>query len=301
MKILLTGGSGQLGKEILKNKPKQFEILIKNRNELNLLSKSSCIENIKRYNPDWIINCAAYTNVDKAEEEKEFAYSINSLAPKYLSEAIKEYGGDLLHISTDYVFNGMKGTPYLPNDDKSPLNNYGYTKAKGEDYVIETLSDLNRGNILRTSWLISNHGNNFALKILKKISDKEELNVVSDQVGAPTTAYTLSKACWKAIIQKSNGIKIPRIMHYSDSGIASWYDIAESLLEVGKELNLFKEEIKISPILSKSFPSKVKRPHYSVLDTIDTLNKLSLDYIHWRKSIKYLLNQFKNSNTFNKL
>ena len=131
------------------------------------------------------------------------AFNINSLAPKYFSEAIKDYGGNLLHVSTDYVFNGTKKTPYLPSDKKSPINNYGYTKAKGEDFILENLSNLNKGHIIRTSWLMSEYRDNFALKILKKLSQNKDLRVINDQIGCPTTAFTLAKACWKAVNLKS--------------------------------------------------------------------------------------------------
>ena len=295
MKILLTGATGQLGREILKTKPKGVEIIIKKKIELNLLSKKSCIENVKRYKPDWIINCAAYTNVDKAEVQKELAFNINSLTPKYFSEAIKDYGGNLLHVSTDYVFNGNKKTPYLPSDKKSPINNYGYTKAKGEDFILENLSNLNKGHIIRTSWLMSEYRNNFALKILKKLSQNKDLRVINDQIGCPTTAFTLAKACWKAVNLKSEKIKIPQILHYCNSGIASWYDVAVSILEIGKEQKLLKKQIKIIPTSSKSYPLQAQRPHYSVLDTSDTLDKLSLEPIYWKESISDLLNQLKNS------
>ncbi len=293
MKILLTGVTGQLGKEIIKNKPEGVKIISKDRLELDLLSKKSCIDAINNIKPDWIINCAAYTNVDKAEDEKDLAYRINSLAPNFFSEGIMKYGGDLLHVSTDYVFNGRKGSPYYPTDKKSPINNYGYTKSKGEDFILDKLSNLNKGHIIRTSWLMSPYGNNFALKILNLLRSKNELKVISDQIGSPTTANSLAKVCWKSIKLKSKGIKIPHIMHYSDSGVASWYDIAISLEEISREINLLNNETRILPIPSTSYPSKVKRPAYSVLDSFETLDKLSLEPIYWRKSIFNLLKNFK--------
>ena len=293
MKILLTGASGQLGREILNTKPKGIEIINKNRFELDLFSEDSCINILKEYKPQWVINCAAYTNVDKAEDQKDIAYSINALAPKYFSKAIKDHGGDLLHISTDYVFDGNKGSPYHTTDRKSPLSIYGYTKAKGEDFIIDHLADLNKGNIIRTSWLMSKYGNNFAKKILNKFNDNLLLSVIADQIGCPTTASTLAEACWKTIELKSKGIKMPNIMHYCNAGVASWYDIAIALEEIGRELNLINHSVKVLPISSKSYPSKAKRPPYSVLDTFETLDKLSLHPINWRKAIYFLLETIK--------
>ena len=148
MKILLTGSSGQLGKSIIASKPEDLHIICKSRSELELLSRDSCFKVIKETKPDWIINCAAYTNVDKAETDKDLAFNLNSLTPKYLSEAIRNFGGDILHISTDYVFNGKNNTPYLPSDEKSPISTYGYTKSKGEDYLLKILADSKKGILL---------------------------------------------------------------------------------------------------------------------------------------------------------
>ena len=294
MRVLLTGGSGQLGKTIFDLKPKEIEILKPNKIDLNLFSKDSCFKAILKYKPDWIINCAAYTNVDKAEHEKELAFQINSLAPKYFASAIKEYSGNFLHISTDYIFDGLKGSPYNPNDPKSPINVYGYSKAKGEDFITELLSDSNKVNIIRTSWLMSPYGKNFALTIIKKLNEYKELKIISDQVGSPTTTNILAKACWQTIILKSQGIDIPQIMHCTNSGVASWYDIASSLEEIGRELNLIKRKVNILPIKSEEYPTLAKRPYYSVLDCSDSFKRLSIKPINWRSAISKLMKQLQN-------
>ena len=295
MNILLTGFSGQLGKSIISSKPKDVKIICKDKLELNLLSRESCFKFIKDNRPDWIINCAAYTNVDRAEEEKELAYKVNSLAPKFFSEAIKNYGGDLLHISTDYVFDGKKNTPYNPNENKSPICSYGYTKAKGEDFIIETLSGLDKGNIIRTRWLMSSHGNNFALKIIQKLKSHEKLKIIYDQLGSPTTANTLAYACWKTIILKNKGEKIPPIMHFTNSGAASWYDIAVSINEIGKEFDLLDETNSITPIETKEYKTAAIRPKYSVLNSFESFDKLSIKPIYWREALKDVLFEFKSS------
>ena len=299
MNILLTGFSGQLGKSIISSKPKDIKIICKDKLELDLLSRESCLKVIKDIRPDWIINCAAYTNVDRAEEEKELAYKVNSLAPKFLSEAIKNYGGDLLHISTDYVFDGKKNTPYNPNENKSPICSYGYTKAKGEDFICDTLSGLDKGNIIRTSWLMSSCGNNFALKIIQKLKSNEKLNIIYDQLGSPTTASTLAYGCWKTIILKNKGVKLPSIMHFTNSGVASWYDIAISIDEIGREFKLLKETNSIIPIETKEYQSAATRPKYSVLNSFESFDKLSIKPIYWREALKKVLFELKNS-TINK-
>ena len=294
MKILLTGYSGQLGKSIIYSKPKNINIICKNRSQLDLLSRDSCLKIVKDNKPDWIINCAAYTNVDKAEKEKDLAYNLNSLTPKYLSEAVRDYGGDILHISTDYVFNGKKNIPYLPNDKKSPISTYGYTKSKGEDFILKVLSDLNKGNIIRTSWLMSIYGNNFALKIIEKMKTTEKLKIIFDQLGSPTTASSLAHACWKTIKLKSKNKTVPNIMHFTNSGVASWYDVAISLAEIGCELNILNKEINILPINSEEYPTAAIRPKYSVLNSFETFERLSLKPVYWKNAIKDLLLELKN-------
>ena len=294
MKVLLTGASGQLGKSIFASKPSEMEIIRPNKLELNLLSKDSCFKAILKHKPDWVINCAAFTNVDKAESEKDLAFKINSLAPKYFAEAIKKSDSNFLQISTDYVFDGKKGRPYKPFENKSPINAYGYTKSKGEDFVKDLLFDSNKGNIIRTSWLMSPYGNNFALKILKKMNQSKELKIISDQIGSPTTTDILANACWQTIILKSKGFKIPSIMHCTNSGEASWHDIAVLIEEIGRNLNLVERQVNILPINSEEYPTAAKRPSYSVLDSSDSLASLLLKPINWRNAVSKLLDEFKN-------
>ena len=260
------------------------------------ISFQRLVLNILKNQTDWIINCAA-TLVDRAENEEELAFKINALAPKYFAEAIKINGGNLLQISTDYVFDGEKGAPYKPNEKKCPINVYGYTKAKGEDFLTELLSDSSKGNIIRTSWLMSPHGNNLALKIIEKIKKFKELKIISDQIGSPTTTSILANACWQTIFLKSQGIEIPLIMHCTNSETASWYDLAVSIEEIGRKLNLFNNSVNILPIKSEEFQTIVKRPSYSVLDSSDSLKRLLVKPINWRSAIFELLNEFKNKSS----
>ena len=294
MKVLLTGGSGQLGKSIIASKPQGIQIIIPSKKELNLTSKDSCFEAIKKFKPNWIINCAAYTNVERAESEEDLAYKVNALAPKYFAEAIKINGGNLLQISTDYVFDGIKGTPYKPTENKCPINVYGYTKAKGEDFLTELLSDSFKGHIIRTSWLMSPYTNNFALKIIDKIKKNKELKIISDQIGSPTITSILANSCWQTILLKSQGTKIPFIMHCTNSGTASWYDLAVSIEEIGRKFDLFNNRVNILPIKSEEFPTVAKRPSYSVLDSCDSLKRLLIKPKNWKRAIFELLNEFKN-------
>ena len=291
MKVLITGANGQLGKELIESKPKGIELIALSKSELDLKNKQSCEEVIVKLKPVWIINCGAYTNVEKAESNYELAYEINSLGPKYLSESLLRNGGNLLHLSTDYVFNGKNNLPYEPNSEKSPLNIYGITKSKGEDFIKEILFNSKSGIILRTSWLIGKEGENFALKIIKLMREKRELNVISDQIGSPTSTKTLSKVCWKILKLKTEGLDLPPILHYTDSGIASWYDLAIEISKIGKRINLFNSQAIIKPIASSRYKTIARRPNYSVLDCFSSKLVLSLKDIHWRDSLEELIKE----------
>ena len=295
MKVILIGGTGQLGQEINKNKPDNIELIIPKRNELDLSSEEQCYEYFSRNSANWIINSGAFTNVDKAESKMELAMKVNAYGPAAIAKALSNNGGKLLQISTDYVFNGNQNVPYKTTQKTSPNNVYGTSKAEGEKLLLEELNKINQLAILRTSWLMGPYGINFAVKMLKLLSERERINIVYDQISSPTTTSTLSQAVWKLIktnekFTLDNQI-FPRINHFADDGIASWYDVTEALLEIGIQTGLIKNKIKIIPIRTDQYPTSAKRPFYSVLDTYETKKLLSLNGVHWKNS---LLNSFKN-------
>tara|TARA_B100001989_G_C24551861_1_gene475870 strand:+ start:10384 stop:11280 length:897 start_codon:yes stop_codon:yes gene_type:complete len=296
MKILITGANGQLGKEIIISKPANINLIAFSRSQFDLTDKKNFIQIIHQEKPDWIINCAAYTNVDNAESNYELAYTINSLAPKYISETIREIGGKIMHFSTDYVFDGNNKNPYLPECKKAPINVYGETKSMGEDFIKNILFDTNQGFILRTSWLMGLYGNNFALTMLKLFSERDNLNIVSDQFGSPTTTMLLAKACWQLIALDKNNIPVQNILHISNYGVCSWFDIAKEIAEVAKKLNILNCNPNLKPIPSSSYPTPAKRPYYSVLDISSSLNSLSLKKEHWKDGINHLLRELKFRN-----
>ena len=296
MKVLIVGGSGQLGKELIFSKPVGIKLFYPTRDELNLASERSCINYIKRNRPNFIINCAAYTNVDKAESEKDLAFLINSLAPKYLCKGINLYGGNLIQFSTDYVFNGTKGNPYGPLDSKNPINYYGYTKAKGEDFCIENISDIGSLNIIRTSWLVGKFRKNFLLTILKLLENKDLLEIVSDQIGSPTTTNSLAYLCWEIILSKSKSKKFPNIMHLTNRGEASWFDLALYIKEIGLEMEIFKSSTTLKPIRSDEYFTVAKRPLYSVLNCNSSLNYFEKVPAYWKDGIKEVLIDINSSN-----
>ena len=298
MKVFLTGCDGQLGSSINKCKPKKiagedFEFIPLTKSEFNLENIDEFKKLIFRNQPDWIINTAAFTNVDLAEKNKNNAIKINSDAPRAISSALSKYGGNLLHISTDFVFNGLSSTPYKVDAERKPLNSYGISKAAGEKAIEEILVPKKLGNIIRTSWLIGSTGKNFARTIIKLLNERSEISVVADQIGSPTSTSSLAEACWKIIIFNCQGKKLPSHYHFSNSGVASWYDLAVAIGQIGKELGLIKpSRFRIIPIQSVDFPTPANRPSYSVLDCFDTLKVLELSPLYWREELYKTLKEF---------
>ena len=274
MKVLITGCSGQLGKELLLKAPNDIKIIQSNRDLINLNNSEECKDAIEKFRPDWLINCAAYTNVDKAETDYDNALKVNSLAPREFATQLKKTGGKMLHLSTDFVFNGKQNTPYKTFQDCNPINNYGITKLKGEKNIKDILFDTNQAIILRTSWLMGVTGKNFALTILDLIKANNSLRIVSDQYSSPTSTKTLATACWKLLQTYDKKMfkdkNLPKIFHWSDSGIASWYDVAIAIQEIAMKNNLIKNHSKIYPIPSSEFPRPAKRPTFSALDCNST-------------------------------
>lgn len=290
MKVLITGSSGQLGNRLILTKPKNVNLIITNRSSLDLTNAEQCYYSINKFKPDFIINCAAYTNVDKAEDERSKANSINSEAPKIFAEALNEYGGRLIHISTDYVFNGLKKKPYLPFERTDPINFYGKSKLEGELNIQKVMQGSKNYNIIRTSWLMGPFGKNFFTTIYKLHNSKDKIRVIKDQIGTPTSTITLSKVCWKIVEEYSSENKIksylPSILHWCDKGMVSWYEIAVAIGKMGNQLGIIKEPAKVIPIDSNNYPAKALRPKYSALDSSITSYFLNLPLISWKEALK---------------
>ncbi len=300
MKILLTGSTGQLGAALLTSAPqninnKPVQIYKTTRSILDLTNPQECFLAVKNFRPDWIINTAAFTSLEAAEKNPELAFTINSEAPKAFAEGLREFGGSLLHLSTDYVFDGQNSFPYSPSHKRNPLSNYGKSKAAGEQAIEDLLHPTQQATILRTSWLMGPSGNNFLLTMLKLHQNRKEISVVFDQIGCPTSTNTLANVCWKLIqlqnIKSTNSLKH---LHWSDSGIASWFDVALKIGEVAQDLGLVSKMAKVIPISSNDYPSLVKRPKYSVLNSEDTINQLSLKNYHWHVTIEKILTRLKD-------
>ena len=293
MKVLLTGGSGQVGQEIFKSKPEEIEIINPSRKTLDLSDYKACKKIVEDHTPDWIINCGAYTQVDAAEKNILLSKKINGYAPAAFVEAINKINTNLLHISTDFVFDGNQNFPYKENQKRNPLTQYGSSKALGEELIEKKINNIEQATILRTSWVISPIGKNFILSMLKLHSEKEIIKVVSDQIGCPTSAGELAKVCWK-IIELKKKKKLPFILHWTDAGVASWFDIAVAVGELAIELNINKKEAIVLPINTSEYPTPAQRPKYSLLNTQNASNLLDINPIHWRKNLRNILIEYKN-------
>lgn len=279
--ILVTGAKGQLGMELqqlVTNYP-EWNFFFFSKEELNISDPQSITTTFNKINPQYCINCAAYTAVDKAEINIEDAYLINANAVKLLASACADYNAKLIHISTDYVFDGNTTKPYNEEDETNPINVYGASKRQGE---IEALNTNSQSIIIRTSWVYSSYGNNFVKTMLRLFQTRSEINVVADQFGSPTYAADLAEAICSII---SKDAQIPGLYHYSNEGIISWFQFAS---EIKKNT---RSHCIIHPITSDQFPTAAKRPMYSVLDKQKIQRVFGIKLKPWEESLHMLLQE----------
>lgn len=276
-RILITGAKGQLGSSIREKLKLNKECIFLSREELDLTNINNIYAVLSNYNPDIIINCAAYTAVDKAEDDRETAEMVNALAPAVIASYCSENNCRLIHISTDYVFNGYKTSPYYETDLPDPLNVYGLTKLKGEQLVTGNCEDA---VIIRTSWVYSAYGNNFVKTMLRLMESKDSLNVVNDQHGTPCYAGDLAEA-----ILHIAGLDywLPGIYHYSNAGATTWFEFAERIKQFAEK------NVELKPITSEFYPVKAKRPKYSVLSKEKIHAVYNLKIPDWEVSLKAFL------------
>jgi dTDP-4-dehydrorhamnose reductase len=286
LKILITGSKGQLGNEIqlLSKTRAEWEFIFTDLAELDITNPSALGDFFEKHKPDVLINSAAYTAVDKAEEQNELAELINAKAVELLAIECNKYNTFMLQVSTDFVFGGEKNTPYTENDLPRPLSVYAESKYLGEQAFMDVIRS---GVIVRTSWLYSTFGNNFVKTMMKLGNERDALGVVYDQIGAPTYAFDLAEVILK-LIDKKDRINKTEIFHYSNAGVASWFDFAVAVME-NANLNC-----KVNPLLSEEYPLPATRPHYSLMNTKKIREFLSIDIPHWRESLKTCIKNLKN-------
>lgn len=282
MVVLVTGANGQLGQAIqfISEKYAEIEFKFCSSSDLDITSKENCQLVFTKFKPDYCINAAAYTAVDKAESEPEKAHLINVIGVKNLAEVCKEFSTTLLHVSTDFVFDGSKTTPYLETDIPNPTGVYGQTKLDGEKAIQETFDNY---FIIRTSWVYSQFGNNFMKTMLRLASERDSLSVVSDQIGTPTNAVDLAEvlikiisSCHAELVSASNF----GIYNFSNEGQCSWYDFAKKIFVVN---NI---SINLQPIPTSAYPTPAKRPAYSVLDKSKIKSVFGVEVKNWEESLR---------------
>jgi len=283
MKVIITGKGGQLAWELEQLAPQGYEIISVGINELDITNESLVSEFIFNTKPDLVINAAAYTAVDKAEEDSETAYAVNELGTKYLANACKKINVRILHVSTDFVFDGTNTTPYQTDAKPNPINVYGASKLAGDIALQEILPETSV--IVRTAWVYSLNGNNFVKSMLRLMQEKPQLGIIYDQVGTPTWAKGLAQWLW-AIAAKP---EVSGIYHWTDAGIASWYDFAIAIQELGIEKGLLSEAIPVLPIPTSAYPTPAKRPAFSVIDKSSAEAVSGLNTIHWRKQLSAMM------------
>jgi dTDP-4-dehydrorhamnose reductase len=287
-RILITGANGQLGRELAATLPADCEGRFLDRAALDIGDLDAVLAELDRQSPDIVINAAAYTAVDRAEQERDAAQRVNADGPANLARGCASVGARLLQVSTDFVFDGRRGSPYRPEDDTAPLSVYGHSKLLGEQQARAALADT---LILRTGWVYSRFGANFVRTMLRVMREREELGVVDDQIGTPTWARDLARACWAVALHAAPA----STWHWSDAGACSWYDFACAIAEESLALDLLSRAPTINPIGTADYPTAAARPAYSVLDKHRSWQQLPLAPRHWRSQLRQMLIQIKES------
>jgi len=282
VKVMITGAEGQLGRSLRAAAPSDMDCLALTRTQLDITDRDAVVGVVSRLRPSCVINAAAYTAVDRAEEEPRNAFAVNCDGVAYLANAARAVGARLVHVSTDYVFDGCGHRPYRPEDTPHPINVYGASKLAGEQRLIELLPDRNA--ILRTSWLYALPGNNFVATMLRLFTEKPEVRVVCDQIGSPTAAVGLAEALWRLV-----ALELCGLFHWADAGVASWYDFAIAVHKEAATRGIVSYDTEIIPIPSTEFPTAAKRPSFSVLDIVGTVRKLGMQPMHWQRRLNYVL------------
>jgi dTDP-4-dehydrorhamnose reductase len=283
MKVLITGAHGQVGRCLLASVPPGVTSIGLTRAQLDVGDADAVNRAVEQHRPSVIINAAAYTAVDRAETEVDLARRVNAQGPRHLARAAGAQGARLLHLSTDFVFDGRASLPYAPDAPTAPLGVYGLTKLEGEQAVRELLPQASV--VLRTAWVYAAQGANFLLTMLRIMAEKRQVRVVADQVGTPTAADSLAGVVW-GLAQRP---ELSGVHHFTDAGVASWYDFAMAICEEATLLGRLSPGIKVTAISTAEYPTAARRPAYAVLDKRSLLAALPLEHHHWRVSLRRVL------------
>jgi dTDP-4-dehydrorhamnose reductase len=306
-RILLTGADGQLGQELQRTLVPLGEIIGVGRQALDLTQPDRIRQIISEIKPDLIVNAAAYTAVDKAQTEPELAKSINAVAPTIMAEEQARHGGILIHISTDYVFDGRKNTPYTEEDAPNPLSVYGQSKLAGEEGIQKTSQSLQSAHqelryiILRTAWVYGTYGkSNFVKTMLRLGAERDEIRVVADQVGTPTWACDIASSIailGQKVHEQGAPSPLTGIYNFTSSGVASWYDFAIAIFEEAKQLGFELKVQRVVPITTSEYPTPATRPAYSVLAGQKITAALGSHPPHWRQGLRQMLAELYSRQT----
>jgi len=294
LNILVIGKNGQLAWELEQTCPESVNLTCLSREQLDVTSQADVHKVITELQPNLVINAVAYTAVDKAETDRETAFAVNDLGCEYIAIACKANHAKLIHISTDFIFDGCYNKPYQVDHQPNPLGIYGESKLAGENKIKSILAG--DASIIRTAWVYSTQGNNFVKSMLRLMQDKEQLGIVYDQVGTPTWAKGLAQAIWQLVPLKLTSQNIEassHVYHWTDAGIASWYDFAITIQELAIEKGMLNKAIPVLPIPASAYPTPAKRPSFSVIDKKAIELKLNINTIHWRKQLSLMLDELK--------
>lgn len=280
MRALIVGGGGQLGRGLQAGRPAGAEIVAHDIDTLDITDAAAVAAVVNDVKPDVLFNAAAYTAVDKAESDEKAAYLVNATAVGLLASAARTVGARFVHVSTDFVFDGTAGSPYPPHAATNPLGAYGRTKLAGE-----TLAGR-EALIVRTAWVYAPTGGNFVRTMLRLLAERPEVRVVADQIGTPTYAPGLAVALWSMA-----GSGLSGVHHYTDAGVASWYDFAVAIQEEALAAGLLDRAVPVLPIATADFPTPARRPSYSVLDKSSTFSALGGPTPHWRANLRVMIKE----------
>lgn len=289
MRVLITGATGQLGHALQKthtvfSNQCDLELIALSRAEMDLAKPETIEEVLGTFSPNAVINAAAYTAVDKAETEQELASVINTDAVTQIARWCEKNAAILIQVSTDFVFDGKKSSAYDVTDQPNPIGIYGKTKHSGERAALE---ECVSSYVVRTGWVYGEHGANFAKTILRLANERDQLGIVADQIGTPTYAKNLAETLWVLLLAKPE----QRLWHFSDAGVASWYDFAVAITEEANQIGLLNRKPSIKPISTQEYPTPAVRPSFSVLNKKSTWDGLNLTPKHWRQALKEMLQE----------